>query len=100
MRGPGVLNHPPSDRNPQSDRSAFTAGSNLDSATDILGPVPHAAQTMSVVVVDDVESAAIVRNSQIEPPVFDLEIDTDFGSAGMPENVMNSFFEDEEDLPP
>ena len=63
MRGPRVLNHPPSDRNPQSNRGTRRAGLNLDSATDILGPFPHAAQTMAVVVVDGVESRAIVRNS-------------------------------------
>ena len=63
MRGPRVLSHPPSDRNPRSDRGTCGAGLNLDSATDILGPFAHAAQTMPVVIVDDVETPAIVRNS-------------------------------------
>ena len=32
--------------------------------------------------------------------MFDLEIDADFGSAGMPQHIVHCFFEDEEDLPP
>ena len=62
MRGPRVLNHPAADRNPQLDDGTRGARSNLDPSADILCAFPHAAQTVSIAIVDDVESPAIVRN--------------------------------------
>jgi hypothetical protein len=100
MRGPRALSHPTADRNPQLDSGAPKARSNLDPATDILCAFPHAAQTMPSVILDDIESSAIVHDVEIQPPVFDLEGDTDFVSAGMPQHIVHSFFEDEKDLTP
>ena len=62
MRGPRVLNHPAADRNPQLDGGTRGAGSNLDPSADILCALPHAAQAVSVAIVDDIESRAIIRN--------------------------------------
>lgn len=99
MRGPCVLSHPPAGRNPQLDSGAPKAGSNLDPATDILCAFPHAAQTMPIVNLDDIESSAIVHDVEIQPPVFHLEVDADLRSAGVPQHIVHRFFEDEEGLP-
>ena len=76
----------------------------LGPAADIASPFPHAAQTVAfvnrVAIPGEIEFPAIIRDAQTVPPVYDPEIDTDFGSTGVPQHVMNSLFEDEEDLPP
>ena len=63
MRGPRVLSHPPSDRNPQRDCRAPGAGSNLDLPADTVCPLLHAAETVPVVILGGIESPALVRNS-------------------------------------
>src|SRR5664279_5975952 len=100
MRGPRARYRPPAEGNPQSNGCAAGAGMDLDLARDLASPFPHAAQTVAVVNPGVIESAAIVDDSQAEPSVFHPEIDRDFGSTGMPQHVVNSLFEDEEDLPP
>jgi hypothetical protein len=100
MRGPRALRQTPSDRNPQHSYRTPRAGTNPDLTAGIVCAFPHAAQAVPIVIPNEIESRAIVCNFQMEPPVFNLKVDTYFSSAGVPQDVMNSLFEDEEDLPP